>query len=222
MKRVLVIAAHPDDELLGCGGTVARHVAQGDEVRSLIVCEGESLRYQGQQVYQHEATLAAAQKLGVSRVYRLDLEDQKLDTYSLVDVISPIEKIVDEYSPQIVYVQFGGDLNRDHRIVFEAASVALRPTAPSVESIYAFYTGGSTELAHPNTFVPDTWVEISAYLEQKIEAFLCYTSEVRAYPHPRSAQALRNIAAFMGNQCCLMAAEAFATIRRIEREIICT
>lgn len=215
--KVLVIAAHPDDEVLGCGGTVIRHTIAGDEVRSVIVCEGESLRYRDSPVHQSEAGLKAAEHMGVASLTRLDFPDQKLDTFSLVDVISPIEKIVNEYRPQIVYLQFGGDLNRDHQIVFEASMVALRPTNAFIEEIYAFYTVGSTELAYDNSFRPDTWVDISVTLEKKIEAFCYYESEVRQHPHPRSVDGLRNMAAFFGNQCLMRAAEPFVTIRRIKR-----
>ncbi len=216
-KRVLVIAAHPDDELLGCGGTVARHVAEGDIVQTIIVCEGESLRYKGKNVGQDEATEKARKILGVEKVHALQFPDQRLDTFCLVDIITPIEKIVKEFQPQIVYCQYGNDINRDHKIVFEAAQVAFRPVETCIEEIYAFYTVGSTEWACPTTFIPDTWINIQDYLEQKKEAFMCYQSEVRDYPHPRSLQSLVNLAHAVGNQCCMDAAEAFKTVRRVVR-----
>lgn len=217
MKRVLVIAAHPDDELLGCGGTVIRHTDKGDEVRSIIVCEGESLRYGKGQYNQNEYTEKAASLMGVSEIYRLGFPDQRLDTFPLVDLNITLEKIIDSYRPQIVYIQNGGDLNRDHRIVFESANVALRPNAEFVEEIYSFYTVGSTELGFTAPFTPTYWVNIEKQLDRKIKAFECYTSEIREYPHPRSSMALINLAKFTGNQCCMNAAEAFITIRRIER-----
>ncbi len=215
MSKVLVIAAHPDDELLGCGGTLIKHVENGDEVRALLVCEGESLRYQGD-VGQASATEQAAAIIGFSQVVRCDFPDQRLDTFTLVDIIKPIEQMVDSYRPDIVYVQNGGDINRDHQIVYEAASVALRPTADSVKEIYTFYTVGSSEWNYPTAFVPNVWVDIEHQLEKKIEAFCCYQSEVREYPHPRSVQALRNLAAYTGNQCCKKAAESFMLIRKID------
>ena len=213
-KKVLVIAAHPDDEILGCGGTVARHAKNGDKVQFLIVCEGESLRY-GKDVGQQQATQLAADILGVNKVHRLDFPDQRLDTFCLVDVISPIERIIEDYSPQVVYCHYGDDVNRDHKIVFEATSVALRPVAKSIEVVYAFYTLGSTNWGYPRTFSADTWVDISHYLEMKIRAFQCYESEIRDYPHPRSIRAIEQLAYATGNQCCLEAAESFVTIRRI-------
>lgn len=218
MSKVLVIAAHPDDELLGCGGTLIRHVEQGDEVQSIIMCEGESLRYKDREVHQHEATAEAAKIIGISKTNRFDFPDQRLDKYSLVDLITPIEKIVDGFRPDIVYVQFGGDINRDHALTFEAASIALRPTADSVKEIYTFYTVGSTELKTPGEFNPNVWVDIECQIERKIQAFSCYTSEIREYPHPRSQEGIRNAAAFYGNQCCLRYAEAFMLMRKIARK----
>ncbi len=218
MSKVLVIAAHPDDELLGCGGTLIRHVDNGDEVQSVIMCEGESLRYDGQEVHQHEATIEAARIIGITKTNRFDFPDQRLDKFSLVDLITPIERVVDSFRPDIVYVQFGGDINRDHALTFEAASIALRPTADYVKEIYTFYTVGSTELKTPGEFNPNVWVDIEGQIDRKLQAFACYKSELREYPHPRSIEGVRNVAAFYGNQCCLRYAEAFMLMRKIERK----
>lgn len=216
MKKVLVVAAHPDDELLGVGGTVACHTADGDEVYSVIMCESESLRYK-RDVGQSRAVNEAANVLGVKKVFHIKMPDQRLDTLTLTDIISPLEKISEEIKPDIVYSQFGGDINMDHQLLFQAANVAFRPLAPWPEEFYAFYTASSTEWAFPRTFRPDTWVDISETLETKIRAFECYKSEVRKYPHPRSSDALRHAAHFFGNQCSMDAAEAFMTIRRVRR-----
>lgn len=215
-KRVLVIAAHPDDEILGCGGTVARHTDEGDEVQTIIVCEGESLRY-GKDVGQNQAIEKAANILGVSKVHTFGFPDQRLDTLSLIEIITPIEKVINDYYPQIVYCHYGNDVNRDHRIVFEAASVAFRPISKSIEEICGFYTLGSTNWGYPRSFTADTWIDISKYLDKKVEAFQCYESEIRDYPHPRSIKAIEQLAYSTGNQCCLEAAECFVTIRRIVR-----
>ncbi|MFI5282280.1 MAG: PIG-L deacetylase family protein [Candidatus Dormibacterales bacterium] len=216
-RRVLVIAAHPDDELLGCGGTVARHAQAGDCVTSVIVCEGESLRYGPNGVGQRSHMECAARHLGVKDVRLLGFPDQRLDTINLTEVIGRIEPIVREVRPQVVYGQFGGDVNRDHHLVFQALLVATRPTEEFVELIYAFDTASSTEWAYPRTFVPDTWVDISATLDAKVEAMSCYESEIREYPHPRSLQALRYRAHSWGTQACMDAAEVFMTVRRVVR-----
>jgi LmbE family N-acetylglucosaminyl deacetylase len=216
-KRVLVVAAHPDDELLGCGGTLALHAKAGDFVSAIIVCEGESLRYGEQGVGQREHIRLAARTLGISDVRALSFADQRLDTLTLTEIITPLEASIREIRPQIVYCQYGGDLNRDHQLLFQAVLVAVRPTEPYIEAIYAFDTASSTEWNYPRSFAPDTWVDISSTLEQKIAAMACYTSEVREYPHPRSLDALRYRARAWGNQCCLDAAESFMTVRRISR-----
>jgi LmbE family N-acetylglucosaminyl deacetylase len=215
--RVLVIGTHPDDELLGCGGTVALHAQRGDEVTSLIVCEGESLRYGPNGVGQASHIQAAAATLGVRDVRTLGFADQRVDTLSLTEDITPLETVVRDVRPHVVYVQHGGDLNRDHQLVFQAALVALRPNGASM-GLWAFETASSTEWAYPRSFIPDTWVDISTSLDTKLRAMACYESEVRPYPHPRSLDALRNRARAWGNQLCVEAAEAFMTIRRTYRD----
>jgi LmbE family N-acetylglucosaminyl deacetylase len=217
-RRILVIAAHPDDELLGCGGTVALHAKAGDAVTAVIVCEGESLRYGPNGVGQAEHMRNAAAALGVADVRPLGFADQRLDTLTLTDIITPLERIVRDVRPQIVYCQYGGDANLDHAIVFKALLVATRPTEPSIEAIYAFDTASSTEWGYPRTFLPDTWVDVTATLEQKLAAMACYESELRDYPHPRSLEALRHRAHAWGNQACMDAAEVFMTVRRTLRD----
>ena len=216
-RSVLVIAAHPDDEVLGCGGTVALHARAGDEVTAVIACEGESLRYGPGGVGQSEHSRRAAEMLGLKESRRLGFPDQRLDTLTLLDLIAPLERAVQEVRPAVVYCQFGGDANRDHELLFRAALVATRPLEPFLEAVYAFDTASSTEWGYPRSFVPDTWVDISTTLEQKLCAMACYESEVRPYPHPRSLEALRHRAHAWGNQCCMEAAEVFMTVRRTLR-----
>jgi LmbE family N-acetylglucosaminyl deacetylase len=153
----------------------------------------------------------------VQDVRTLKFADQRLDTIPMTDVIGALEPIVRERQPQVVYVQYGGDVNRDHEILFKAILVATRPTESSIETILAFDTASSTEWAFPRSFVPDTWVDISSTLERKLAAMNCYPSELRRYPHPRSLDALRHRALAWGNQCCLASAEVFMTVRRILR-----
>ena len=215
---ILIIAAHPDDELLGVGGTAALHAESGARVTSVIVCEGESLRYGDRVVKMEEHSQAAAAALGVEDVRFLRFPDQKLDTFTLTEIITPIEQVVREVRPRVVYAQNGGDINRDHELLFKAILVATRPTEECISTVYAFDTASSTEWAYPRSFVPDTWVDISSTLDKKIAAMECYESELRDYPHPRSPTALRMKAHAWGNQCCLDAAEVFVTVRRIHRD----
>jgi LmbE family N-acetylglucosaminyl deacetylase len=217
-RRVLVIAAHPDDEVLGCGGTVALHSRAGAHVTTVIVCEGESVRYGSNGPDLRACARRAADVLGVRDVRMLGLPDQGLDRLTLTQIVTPLEDIVREVDPSIIYSQHGGDINRDHQLLFKAVLVAARPIGRSIDAIYAFDTASSTEWAYPETFTPDTWVEISSVLETKLAAMACYPSETRAYPHPRSLEALRYRAKAWGNRMCLDAAEVFMTVRRVWSE----
>jgi LmbE family N-acetylglucosaminyl deacetylase len=214
---VLAIAAHPDDEVLGCGGTLALHARAGDPVTIVIVCEGESHRYGPDGVGQPSHILKAAEKLGVRNVRHLRFPDQALDTIRLTELISPLERLVREVRPRVIYCQYGGDVNRDHHLLFQATLVATRPTEHFIDAVYAFDTASSTEWAYPRTFIPDTWIDISRTLEAKLEAMACYVSELREYPHPRSLKGLEHRARAFGNQVCIDAAEVFMTVRRISR-----
>src|SRR5205085_9191181 len=139
------------------------------------------------------------------------------DTMTLTYVIAPLTSLVRELHPDVVYCQHGGDVNRDHELLFKAALVATRPSEHCIGAVYAFDTASSTEWAYPRTFIPDTWVDISTTLRAKLEAMTCYESELRAYPHPRSLEALEHRARALGNQACLDAAEVFMTVRRLSR-----
>ncbi|MCP5396152.1 MAG: PIG-L family deacetylase [Sphingomonadaceae bacterium] len=216
-KNVLVIAAHPDDELLGIGGTIALHSAAGDRVTSVVVAAGNLKHDSDGEKGVYAQAQRAASVLGVHELKLLDFPDQGLDRFSLVEIISPLEKIVETVRPDVVYLQYGYDINRDHQILFQAALVATRPMEQFIQAIFAFDTVSSTEWAYPRSFVPDTWVDISATLELKIEAMACYETELRDWPHPRSLHALRAKAESSGSQVVSEAAECFMTIRRVLR-----
>jgi LmbE family N-acetylglucosaminyl deacetylase len=197
---------------------VALHTMAADSVTIAIVCEGESLRYGAGTHNMKADTLKACATLGVTDVRLLDFADQRLDTHTLTEIIQPLEAIVRAVRPHIVYSQSGGDVNRDHELLFKAVLVATRPPETYIEAVYTFDTASSTEWAYPRTFLPDTWVDISTTLDQKVAAMACYTSEVREYPHPRSLDALKHRARAWGNQACMDAAEVFMTVRRVYRD----
>jgi LmbE family N-acetylglucosaminyl deacetylase len=218
-KRVLVIAAHPDDELLGVGGTIALHADAGDAVISVVVAAGK-LKHDADGAHNVLAQAReAAAVLGVGDIRLLDFPDQALDRFSLVDIITPLEAVVAEVQPQIVYVQYGYDINRDHQILFQAALVATRPLEEFIEAIYAFDTASSTEWAFPRSYIPDTWIDITATLDRKLAAMACYRTELRDWPHPRSLHGLRVKAEAAGAQVACPAAETFMTVRRVKRHV---
>jgi len=217
-KRVLVIAAHPDDELLGVGGTIALHSQRGDQVTSAVVCAGNLLHDSDGARGVHAQAERAAEVLGVQDLQLLDFPDQGLDRFSLVDLITPLERIVESVRPDVVYLQYGYDINRDHQILFQAALVATRPMEHYIQAVLAFDTVSSTEWAYPRSFNADTWVDISATLDKKIEAMACYETELRDWPHPRSLHSLRVKAESNGSQVVSEAAESFMTVRRVHRD----
>lgn len=216
--RVLILAAHPDDEVLGAGGTIARHVREGDQVHIAVLCEGATVRYGADRVAEvDEQFHRAAAVLGVERLSLFGLPDQRLDTLPISEVAAPIEELLSGFAPERVYTHFGGDVNRDHQITAEATAVAARPyVAPVVGEVLMFGSAsiswGTTHFAH-RPFDPTVFVDISDTLEVKLEAMAAYTTEAREYPHPRSPKALRAEARYWGSRINRTAAEAFVPLR---------
>ena len=215
MKKVLVIAAHPDDEMLGCGGTLLARQRRGDAIDVLICCEWKSMREQVE--LQDFYVRRAMEKLRVRKLHTLGFPDQCLDGMPLLTLAKRIEEVVAEVKPEVIYTHFRGDNNQDHRRVFDAAMIAARPIREELRVVYSFYTVSSTEWGRADAFMPDTWVDISDVMVEKLEAFACYQSEIMPYPHPRSMEALENVAKFFGNQCLMKYAEAFQTVMRLIR-----
>jgi LmbE family N-acetylglucosaminyl deacetylase len=218
--RVLTVAAHPDDETLGAGGTMAWHAAQGDTVWACVLTDGVTSRHDKVQL-QAECAQRACDTLGVDRLVLVGLPDQRLDTLSLLDVIGPIERCVEELRPDVVLTHFAGDVNEDHRLVARATMVATRPVAgSSVRRVCAFEVPSSTDWAPPipgSVFTPNLYVDISSTLDVKLTAMKAYAdtfhSEVRPYPHPRSTEALTAYAQRHGVAAGLLAAEPFMLLR---------
>lgn len=229
--RVLIVAAHPDDEVLGCGGTAARHAANGDEVHILIVAEGATSRtkkgdewkdkdkgYAGELKALRAAAGKAACILGARPPELAGFSDNRLDTVAFLDVTQRIERTVTKVKPAVVYTHHGGDLNVDHRIVHQAVLTACRPLPGStVRSVYTFEIVSSTEWASPidNTFRPTRFVDIADYLKTKLAALGAYEMEIRAFPHARSIANVSALASHRGAGAGLKAAEAFMVIREI-------
>lgn len=218
-KIVLVVAAHSDDEVLGCGGTIARHVAEGDIVHVVILADGVSSR-QNFVTEELSLRLSAAEQscqiLGVNKLHYLGLPDNRLDGIPLIDIIQPLERVISEVLPEIIYTHHHGDLNIDHRITHQAVLTACRPTpGSSVREIYAFEVMSSTEWATPENmpFSPNVFIDISHYLSVKISALHAYESEMRDEPHSRSIRHIEYLAMHRGWSVGLDAVEAFMTVR---------
>ncbi|WP_433503780.1 PIG-L deacetylase family protein [Pseudonocardia halophobica] len=221
MSTVVVLAAHPDDELLGIGGTLAKHARAGDEVHAVILAEGATSRYDADMVdVLADAAKRAADVLGLASVRNCSLPDQRLDALPLVDVTQTIERVLGELQPETVYTHFPGDVNCDHGVVGRAAWTACRPyAAPLLRRFAVFETPSSTEWAWPTSdaaFTPGLFVDISDTLDTKLRAMACYASELRTYPHPRSLQALAERAAYWGSRVGRPAAEPLHVLRELQ------
>jgi LmbE family N-acetylglucosaminyl deacetylase len=217
-ERVLVVAAHPDDEVLGCGGVILRHVAQGDEVRVLVASRGSSDLYTAAYVESVRAEMRAAHGvLGVSDTFLLDFPAPKLDLTASHELADAVSRAVRDYRPTLAYVPHQGDVHVDHRAVHQAALVAFRPVNDCpVRRLLAYETLSETEWAGPGqAFSPTLFVDIGPYLERKLQAAACYGSQMRPSPHPRSLAMLESLARLRGSAAGLQAAEAFVLIREV-------
>ena len=225
--KVLVLAAHPDDEVLGCGGTMARLAHRGHAVFCAILAEGITSRYAQREAADqvlldtlHSASHRVAALLGIKQLFMYNLPDNQLDTVAMLDVVKIIEGLVDQIQPEVVYTQHGGDLNVDHGIVYRAVLTATRPMAGTpVKKIYAYEVASSTEWAFQQfspRFRPNTFVDIHDTLNLKLQAMQIYESEARVFPHPRSPEALTAIAHRWGSVVGVEAAEAFELVRDVQ------
>lgn len=226
MKKVLVIAAHPDDEVLGVGGTVAKLSAQGVDCHLLIVTDGSSAQYRDSD-HLHEIieakkfeTHRCANLIGFKTIHYGDLPDMKLDKTPHIIINQVIEKVIDVVQPDTVYTHFWGDVNRDHQEVYKSTLVAVRPVmGQMVKEVYCYKVPSSTEWT-PNKadtmFMPNYFVDIEKFAEQKYKAFACYATELRDYPHPRSVQYLRETDKAAGLRVGLLAAEEFVLLRKLD------
>jgi LmbE family N-acetylglucosaminyl deacetylase len=223
--KVLVIAAHPDDEVLGCGGTISRHSLNGDEVHVMILAEGLTSR--GDSVCSSKENLSAlasaaheANKiLGVASLSMYGLPDNRLDSLDRLDVIKLIEHKIFECKPECIYTHHAGDVNIDHRVIHEAVNTACRPLpGHSVKQLLYFEIPSSTEWQIPGSapaFTPTWFVDISENLEVKMRALHAYEMEMRSWPHPRSCKAVEHLARWRGATIGVEAAECFVLGRML-------
>lgn len=222
--KVLVIAAHPDDEVYGMGGTIAKLNEQGHDLYVLIVTEGCSTQYKDQPYLIEEKKNQAYEAnaiLGVKEVIFGDLPDMRLDTLEHVRINAVIEQAIRSIEPDVVYTHFYGDINKDHSLVFESTMVAIRPVpSQCVREVYCYQVPSSTEWAAnvpQSTFMPNVFEEVSAYYGKKEEAILAYSSEIREYPHPRSLKVVKLYDLALAKRNGLELAEGFMLIRKVTR-----
>ena len=226
--NILIIAAHPDDEILGMGGTILKHTSHKDNVTIVYMSTGitarkasEDLKSSEDKKLQNEIlelrndALKAAKLLNVKNVKFYDFPDNQMDSITLLKVVKSIEKEIKSVKPERIYTNHYGDLNVDHKIVSNATLTACRPLYGPVKEILLFEVLSSTEWSYPYSFKPNYFVNITNNLQTKLKAMKCYAQELRKWPHPRSLEGIINLAKARGSACGLKSAESFIIIREI-------
>lgn len=229
-KRLLCVAAHPDDEVLGCGATVRKFVKDGWQAAVIILSSGISGRFHSDdqqlpQLQEQQQALAeqmkkAAEVCGFSDVHAFDFPDNRMDTVSRMDLAHDIGAVMQDFQPDLVLTHHPGDYNWDHTRVFDAVMMAARhsPGDPSPDEIWAYEVRSSTERgwASRQPFAPNIYIDVTETIDSKAEALACYTGELHDAPHPRSVEGIRALATMRGHEVGIGAAEAFELIRKVQ------
>lgn len=219
-KSVLVIAAHPDDEVIGAGGTIAAHAAVGDAVYIAILTEGASVQFPGDVekiALKKRQAEEVAELLGARELFTADFPDQRLDVTPQLEVNRFVEAVARKVNPNIIYTHHFAELNADHRVAYEAAAVAARPfSLPSFERLLCYTVDTLKHAGHTSPRF-NYYSDITETLELKLRAMRVYETELRDYPHPRSLEALRYAAQSAGAAVGLRAAEAFESVLEVRR-----
>lgn len=214
-SNILVVVAHSDDEVLGCGGTLMRHMLNGDKVHIIFLTNGVGARGSNDGA---DARRLACEKvmqiLGVASFQQLDFPDNQLDTIPLLEIVQKVEEAVTRVKPDIIYTHYAEDLNVDHRICSAAVSTACRPLPASNHcQIYGIEVNSSTEWSPSNVFKPSHHVNIDGFVNHKLKLMNMYETEVRNFPHPRSCEAIEALAKWRGATAGFRAAEAFTVMQ---------
>jgi len=220
MSKILVVAAHPDDEILGVGGTILKHVKNGDQVSILVLGDGESSREAKVDIEKREnQAKRVIQALGAKEMILKKLPDNQFDSLPLLEIIKEVEAVIRQVKPEIIYTHCPTDLNVDHRLTFQAVLTACRPQPGfGVKKILAFETLSSTEWQikdQSHLFLPTEYHDIAEFIDQKVEILKIYQDELRDYPHPRSVEGVKILAQYRGIEVGYHYAEAFQIIRSL-------
>lgn len=219
-KTILVISAHSDDEVLGCGGTIARYTKSGDKVHLVFMTNGVGSRnskIEGVE-YRKRASEESAAILEVTSIQQFDFPDNKMDTVALLDVVQAIEEVIDKLRPEIIYTHHISDLNVDHQVTHKAVITACRPLPDfCVKEVYAFEVLSSTEWSASGVkpFSPNVYIDITDYIDIKKQVLEVYSTEMREPPHSRSVENAIRLNALRGSSVGVDYAEAFELIRMI-------
>ena len=224
MSKILIVAAHPDDEVLGCFATVAKLIKEGHEAYTLILGEGKTSRDEKRDIENkkediellNDETYNANNLIGIKKVFFESFADNRFDSHDLLDIVKAISKVKEEVKPDIIFTHYENDLNIDHQLTYKAVMTTTRPMENEcVKEIYSFEILSSTEWNYPLSFSPDTFFDISDTLDLKIKAMQMYSSELCSYPHPRSLEGIKLNAKYHGMRVGKKYIEAFKSIRVI-------
>ena len=221
MNKILVIAVHPDDETLGCGGTLLKHKANGDEIHWLIVTDiKESEGYDISAIKQRNKEIKKVENLyGFTSVNKLDLSTTKVDEYGMSELITKISSVINKVKPDTIYLPFKGDVHSDHKYIFDAAYSCTKTFRyPFIKKIYMMETLSETEFSlstKEDGFVPNVFVDISEFMDKKIELMNIYESEMGEHPFPRSERNIRALATYRGATSGCDYAESFMLLKEI-------
>ncbi len=225
MKKVLIVAAHPDDEVLGCFGTVAALIEKGAEAYTLILGEGKTSREgaSNEEISLLRGEIEKANEcIGIKKVFIESFPDNRFDSVDLLDIVKVVSRVKEEVRPDVIFTHYEKDLNIDHRITYQAVVTATRPMVDEcVKEIYSFEILSSTEWSYPLSFAPDTYFDVGATIEKKVAAMRAYASELREYPHPRSLEGIKLNARYHGMRVGREYVEAFKTARAIKEPTCC-
>jgi len=215
--NVLIIAPHPDDEVLGCGGTIRNNIKLGNKVFVCIVTKAYTPQWTEEFIINRQKEIENCRKiLGIEKYFFLDFPTVMIDTIPQKDLNAKIYKVLDEVKPDILYIPHKGDLNRDHRLVFEASLVAARPLKLKVKRVLSYEVLSETEWGQPiEPFFPNVYVDISETIDSKIDALNAYKSELKPAPYPRSPEIIKALARKRGSEAGVNFAEGFMMIREI-------
>lgn len=218
-KKVLIIAAHPDDEVLGCGGSMAKLIELGHEVRLCILSSGEGARAINQTTERYQALENIKLFYNIKKSYQFNFKDNQFDVHSMLELTQAIESVAIDYQPHIVYTHSAIDLNIDHRLTNQATLTAFRPLPGScIEKILAYEVLSSTELSLSSSFRPNYFETLSKnHCDIKLNAMQLYRNEIREFPHPRSIKAIESLMICRGTSIGESYAEAFIIEREIKR-----
>jgi N-acetylglucosamine malate deacetylase 1 len=216
-NKVLVVAVHPDDETLGCGGTLLKYKASGDEIHWLICSTIEKTHS-----YYHkreEEIKRVGKNYNFDSIYNLRLKTMRIDEYTMSELIGNISKIINEVKPNIIYLPFKGDAHSDHRKIFEAGYSCTKSFRyPFIKKIYMMETLSETEFApsiKEDSFIPNVFSDISNFIDQKIEIMKIFNSEIEEHPFPRSEKNIKALATYRGATCGCKYAESFVLLKEI-------